>query len=508
MSTLPVIVDSRIRIPLALLSQKAREELQAEFTHDNPDYEREERLAKARGRRRKGPPVQSKILTWSEEDGTLTLPRGRFVRICEILVGNGYEVFARDRRTEGTGPKPKGYTLAAHIVPATFQVEARDKSLHIQNCIVRAPTGAGKTTIAEMLVEKTNLCTLVLVPDRKLFAQWVKRLQSELGMSLDDIGMIQGGKKHKIGPVTVGMVQTVSKHVQKYKSVFGKVIFDEVQGAAADTFYPAVDGLAAKYRVGFSADERRKDRKDFLIYDLFGSVAADVDRKRLIEDRFIFDTEIRLIETDFEAPWYVKLTNTQKQENWAFRKLLDQMTTDDRRNEFITDLAVKQMKAGHVLLTFSHRVDHCLDIRSRIVTSDSRVGVVVGEDRYVQESNDTLTKIVEGKIVAAVGTVQSIGKGIDLPAVDRGIVTTPLHSNKQQAGQVRGRICRVDRSPNAKKVDSVLYVLWDRKVHGLVPLRKWLQINKGNVTIYDPNTGRTEPGKAFLKRAEREEQEI
>jgi hypothetical protein len=118
-----------------------------------------------------------------------------------------------------------------------------------------------------------------------------------------------------------------------------------------------------------------------------------------------------------------------------------------------------------------------------------------------------LQQITTGQIVTAVGTVQSIGTGIDLPAVDRGIATTPMHSNKQQAGQMRGRLCRVDRSPNARKTDSILYVLWDRKVHGLVPLRNWLRINDGNVTIYDPKTGKTEPGRAFLKKAERDEAE-
>jgi hypothetical protein len=82
-----------------------------------------------------------------------------------------------------------------------------------------------------------------------------------------------------------------------------------------------------------------------------------------------------------------------------------------------------------------------------------------------------------------------------------------MHSNRQQAGQMRGRICRVDRSLNATKIDSILYVLWDRKVHGLVPLRQWFRINDGNVTIYDPKTGKTQPGRAFLKRAEREESE-
>ena len=280
-----------------------------------------------------------------------------------------------------------------------------------------------------------------------------------------------------------------------------------MQRAAANTFYPAVDGLHAKYRIGISADERRKDKKDFLIYDLFGKVAMEVDRRRLIDDGFILDTEVRLVKTEFEAPWYVKLPNAARQSEQVFNKLLAEMVKDKRRNELVVDLAAEQMKRGHVSLVFSHRVEHCFDIRARIVERDHRVGIIVGEPKYKQESSESLHQITTGQIVTAVGTVQSIGTGIDLPGADRGIATTPMHSNRQQAGQMRGRLCRVDRSPNARKTDSILYVLWDRKVHGLVPLRNWLRINDGNVTIYDSKTGQTKPGREFLKQAEREETE-
>jgi superfamily II DNA or RNA helicase len=512
MKPLPVVVDSRIRIPLGLLSgrdgENARLELQVEFTHDNPDHDRESRLAKARGYERKGFTVPKSIETWTEEDGTLTLPRGRFARVREILQSTGFDVQVQDMRSEGD-PKLRhaGYALRSHIDPAQFQIDACAIVIEKQNCIFRSGTGSGKTCIAEMIAGKLGLPTLVLVQTNELFNQWKRRLHSELGVQESEIGEIKG-PKHKIKPITIGSVQTVAKHVAKYKKTFGVVIFDEVQRAAANTFYPAVDGLDAKYRIGISADERRKDKKDFLIYDLFGKVALEVDRQRLIDDHFILDTEVRLVETSFNAPWYAKLSNTQKQENQVFKRLLDGMTADEDRNVLVAQLAVEQMKAGHVSLVFSHRVEHCFDLRSRIVAHDPRAGIVVGEPKYKRESSETLADIASGKIVTAIGTVQSIGTGIDLPAADRGIATTPMHSNNQQAKQMRGRLCRVDRSSNARKVDSILYVLWDRKIHGLVPLRKWLQINKGNVTIYNPTTGCTEPGRAYLKRAERQDQEI
>lgn len=501
-----IVLDSRIRVPVDALPPGLISDLKSEFTHDNPDHKREESLSKSRGWKRPGIPQH--IQTWTEENGELTLPRGRFAQVRDLFATHGTEFAISDRRTEGD-PKLQHrgrYKLGPQIVPAQFQIDGCNIIREKQNCLFRSGTGSGKTVVAEMAANLIGLSTVVLVQTDELFMQWVRRLHTELGVPPDEIGQIKGAK-HKIRPITVASVKTFAKHVEKYKRTFGVVIFDEVQRAAANTFYPAVDGLDAKYRIGISADERRKDKKDFLIYDLFGKVAMEVDRKRLIDDGFILDTEVRLVQTDFEAPWYVKLSSFQRQSEQVFNRLLKEMAANKKRNELIVDLAAEQMKRGHISLIFSHRVEHCFDIRARIVERDHRVGIVVGEPKYKQESSETLQGIVAGKIVAAVGTVQSIGTGIDLPSVDRGIATTPMHSNRQQAGQMRGRLCRVDRSPNAKKIDSILYVLWDRKVHGLVPLRQWLRINDGNVTVYDPSTGKSEPGRAYLKKAEREESE-
>ncbi len=500
----PIVVDSRIRIPLSRLPEEAARELREEFTHDNPDYDKEKRRLKAGGFKRKGPPIPDKIRTWREEGEDLTLPRGKLARVREILAERGIEAKTADNRTEGTGPRPVGYRLTSAITPAPFQVEATEAAAKFQNCIVRAPTGSGKTLIAQMLAARLGVCTLVLVQTRELYNQWRRRLVVELGLREDDIGTIQG-KRAKIRPINVVLVQTMAKHVEQFKDTFGAVIFDEVQRAAAKTFYPAVDGLRAKYRIGVSADERRKDGKDFLIYDVFGRVAADVDRKRLIADGFILDTEIRMVPTNFRAPWYEELTPAERQDPVHFNRLLEQITADRERNLTIAKIVVEQTRAGHLALVFSHRVEHCLSLRADIVADESRCGVVVGDPELRRESEETIAGLAAGSIVAAVGTYQSIGTGIDLPAVDRGIATTPIHTNRPFVGQVRGRLCRVDRRPNAKKRDSILFVMWDRAVHGLVPLRNYLRFNAGNVTVFDPETGAIEHGRSYLKRAEAEE---
>ena len=124
-------------------------------------------------------------------------------------------------------------------------------------------------------------------------------------MRKSSIGIIQG-KRRSMKPLTIAMQKTLAQNplTAEEMNYFGVVICDEVQLFAAKTFIKAVDPFPAKYRVGISADHRRKDKKEFLIHDLFGGVAAEISRNELISLGVIVDTEIRVVPTDFQAPWY------------------------------------------------------------------------------------------------------------------------------------------------------------------------------------------------------------
>ncbi len=77
-----------------------------------------------------------------------------------------------------------------------------------------------------------------------------------------------------VQPITIAIQKTLAAHGvdDELRSFFGAVICDEVQLFGAKTFYEVIDPWPAKYRIGVSADERRKDRKEFLIHHQFGEV--------------------------------------------------------------------------------------------------------------------------------------------------------------------------------------------------------------------------------------------
>jgi superfamily II DNA or RNA helicase len=319
----------------------------------------------------------------------------------------------------------------------------------------------------------------------------MRRLDKELGLAKRDVGLIRG-KTFRIEPVTMAMQQTLWKLPddawREINRVFGVVVCDEVQRFAARTFLQCVDRFAARYRVGISADETRKDKKEFLTYDVFGGVAASVTQDRLVEAGLVHEVAVRVLPTDFRADWYV-----EHRERWRdkeddeveqppdYKRLLDEIEVDDDRNQLAMDWALTEAGLARNVLVFSQRREHCRRLNVRAVEAGYGGGLLLGGDdpNDVAEFARVVARVDAGEQRVACGTVQAIGQGHDWPSIHRGVVATPV-ANKQSWGQVRGRICR---TTDGKK-DAAVYYLWDRHVFGDVPLRNLKRWNK-DVSVND-----------------------
>lgn len=457
-----VRVDARLRVDVRELSEDCIADLKAEFVHKNPQHAKLKSLKLPTW---KEPPV---IRTWTGGPGTLNLPRGGTASLREVLKKHGHGITWKDERTS---PHVVPSLLPPHNVELRpYQAPCVDAAIVMENCIVRSPTGSGKTTVAMALAQKLGVPVLVIVMSGELLDQWVQRAQTELGLSARDIGVIRAGKL-KLKPLTIAMQQTLAKldddDQKAIGSYFGAVICDEVHKFAARTFTEVIDWMPARYRIGMSADETRKDRKEFLIYDLFGAVAAEIKKEDLIAASFVVDVEVRAMESGAQASWY-----RAEHDNKLFMRLLDQLANDDARNGKIADLAAREVALGHQVLIFSHRRDHCARLASHLAIRKVKSKCMLGGAEDSAELKEALAGLRDGSLRAAVGTIQAIGTGIDIPTINRGILATPIVSNRQLFGQVTGRLCRSSKG----KSEAVLYVMHDSEAFGDYPLRnfqKW-----------------------------------
>ena len=472
-----VVVDSRIRLSPSQLASGVLEELKKAFTHRNPTFGKMKAMGYRFDQRREPPEIK----TWSTEgDDEASFPRGGLRRVRDCLRDGGHELHVVDERTEGELPERyrTGFEWPTRIFPnddrELFPDQERvvQAAIEYENCCIRGGTGGGKTTSLLAAAVRKHLPTLIVVWTGGLFDQWVDRVESELGVDRRFIGQVRGSKK-TFSPVTIAMQQTLAKmaggrteRLEGFHRWWGFVGCDELSKFAAKTFRESIDPFPARYRVGVSADERRKDGKTFLIYDEFGEAVIDVNHDELVALGRVVDVEVVVHPTGWrpivagEEEADALLGPRDLDMTRDYKAVIDAMEASDSRTSLGVSIAEREAREGHQVLMFSQRVEQCRWMDRMLNASGVRSGLLLGGAPHKQEFRETVRRMKAGELAVAVGTIQAIGLGLDLPAVDRGVVVTPVASNKQLFNQVRGRLCR---KPEGKS-QAVLHYLWDERV--------------------------------------------
>lgn len=484
-----IAIDNRIRIPLMGLSDECLKKLQQAFTYANPQYAKLQSM----GKRFIARSIPKFINTWTLENGCLTVPRGGASKVKDVI--GSFRVL----RCMSKGDEDLAGAIPDHCLNLRpYQERLKRVCLENKTALVRSPPGSGKTTIGYSIAAELKLPTLVVVPTERIFQQWVRGVDHNLGMNPKDVGIIKGSKR-VIRPLTIGMQQTLRNCARDYTSTFGLVIGDEAQRFAASTFFDVIDVFDAAYRIGVSADERRADRKEFLVYDVFGPVALEIPRSELIEQGAIIDAQIRIVPSEFKAEWYKRMKPKQRLNSGAQDRLLVQMGEDQSRNDLIASLLDRCVDEGQPTITLTWRRDHCLVLNSQCISRCLNSGLLMGGKESQQEFDRAEREMAEGLLNQAVGTYQAVGVGFDLPRVSRGIFATPCASRdgRQQFLQFCGRYERPDiESGKINRDDSVIYYVWDQHVYGNAPVKNIVRWKPKTVVLVN---GVWVPGKEYLK---------
>lgn len=453
MHPVEVRVDSRIRIPLSAVDEEVLERLRKDCEHPNPEFGKRIALKMSVWKTPKF------LRTWRNENGMLSLPRGAMKHVRKRLREKRIAYRVVDARTEGSMTVLRQPLKYIGHEPRVYQHEAARIALEKEQGIIRAATGTGKTTTALFLASQIGLNTLIIVPNTKLLDQTIRVAGELLGLHGDRIGQLGDGKR-RLRPITIATQQTLwSKHgdteIQEY---FGAVIVDEAHHAAARTFAQVIDQFACRYRFAFSADERRNDRLECLVYDAFGDILHETTREHAEEMKAIVDVEVRIVMSDFRADWY---RDAEDVDDKDFDKLLIEMTTNDDRNALIVDTAMNEIEEGHQGIVLTHRREHAFLLDTSLIGRGARCGRMLGGKGADANEFEMTNKGLRDRVMnVGVGTYEALGEGIDLPDIQFGIATTHIAKNKQRFNQVRGRLCR----PGEDKTHGRLYVIFDRYV--------------------------------------------
>jgi superfamily II DNA or RNA helicase len=350
------------------------------------------------------------------------------------------------------------------------------------------------TVILLGAIARLDQPAMVVVHSTPLKEQWEFAASRWLGVVPGTIG---AGKKMRLAPLTVATQQALWAMVKKGKTSwadgFGTFVGDEIHRWAARTFAEVANTFAAAYRIGASADERRKDGMEHVVYETFGSRVYKIKRDALVDDGKLLPVEVEVLPTGYRDAIYLASVETSKvcpqcrgplatpplrkkgdrrrfcpdckleidPEIPDWRGMIDRLVLDRTRNELIREKVLRVLNddPDHRILILSERVDACRRMAARLVLEDVPAGLLLGGPENKAEFARTISGINTGKLRVAVGTTVA-DEGLDLPPLTHVFVTCPLHTNPKRLKQMAGRAAR----PHGKARWATCVYFWDREM--------------------------------------------
>lgn len=379
----------------------------------------------------------------------------------------------RDAYTLPVGMKP---TLV--LKPRVYQSEAIVSWLrHKGRGVVVLPTGAGKTVVALMAIERLAVRTLVVVPTIELLTQWRAGIIERLGLEEAQVGIVGGGQR-LVRDITVITFDSAAMPNRRLDG-FGLLIVDEAHHLPAAHYRQIVKKVAAPYRLGLSATPERLDGRHRDLDTLLGAVVFHKLPADLARDRHIADYVERRLFVNLSPEEQGRYDLLMAQFRWYLAK--NKIAPGpDFYGELVrragSDPAARHAMQSHhqarmIALNAEAKIATVADLLTRhrddkvIIFSEYNVLVDAISRRLLipsityrteaGERRDILTGFREGRYSKLV-TGRVLNEGVDVPDANVAIVASGSSATREYIQRL-GRILR------PKPTQAVLYELITRK---------------------------------------------
>lgn len=374
----------------------------------------------------------------------------------------------QDYRDDARNFAPVALPLQEKIVARPHQTEAFaawvDAGSH---GVVTLPTGAGKTILAVMLIERTERPTLIHVPTIDLMHQWYAVLKRYFDT---DIGLLGGGYNEP-GTLTVATYDSALLHVESKGNRFGLLIFDECHHLPGEQYqYCAISSLAP-FRLGLTATPERTDGRESRLFQICGNICYRANIRDL-EGETLAPYDVETLELDL-TPTEQEAYQSARQQYLDFLKqeninmgsargwnyfLWRTSQSPAGRAAFKAYLAQKQLSLAASAklaaiwdLLQRHRGDRII-----IFTQDNEMAYTIGK-RFLLPVLTHHTKLKEREAFLnafrsgdypVLVTSKVLNEGVDVPEANVGIVVSGSGSVREHVQRL-GRLLRAQPGKRA-----------------------------------------------------------
>ena len=422
------------------------------FTYENPEYKKK----MAMGFYTNDTPEYIQTFNMDDKTKRIGFGRGSLKKLLKHLKGFGIEYKLFDKRL----------TLPEILYPWSKVVLREEQKALIldlikaKNGIGIAPTSFGKSISALMLIKALKQPAMIIVHTEFLQKQWIKEATNPdlFNMPKELIGGCGGifSGKPRLGQLNICLYQSLTKPntLKIFRNSVGCAIIDEIQKGPIDALSKVIQTLPAKYLLGVTANEARKDGKEFITYDIVG------ERVHVAEEK----------ESASKIPAYINLIYTgHEDEDYEWDKQYTSMITrtalNQERNTLILQRAFSFIANKKIVLIFVERKEQAFLLQKALVkkgiTCEALVGPVTEKHikTFASEESkefaknydyklayDRVKTLAEQKKISVIIGTQKAEVGLSIRTIDHAIITTPVAlsilSVKDRMNQMIGRVER------------------------------------------------------------------
>lgn len=294
-----------------------------------------------------------------------------------------------------------------------------------------AGCGSGKTVMGLKLAHILGRTTLVMVHKEFLIKQWIERIEQFLDVPSDQIGRIQGNKCNFEGKsIVLGMIHSLAQrqYTPDMYNYFGTILVDEAHRISAPMFSQALPRFPAKNVIGLTATPRRGDGLEDVFHYLIGPVLSKIDSINTVEPTIY---QVGFNSYCPEQKYMSRNKKTGQVKKIYLAKLINILSENPRRNEYIVTEMTKALSKGRRVLVFSDRLEHLAALKTGLeqamptITTGYYVGGMKPHEWEKSAQCD------------AIFATYAMGKeGLDIPAVDTLYMATPKSDVEQAIGRV------------------------------------------------------------------------
>jgi len=368
-----------------------------------------------------------------EIENEVIIPRGFIGKIIRFCRENNIEYNFSDERK-----KLKEVSFFFNAQLREHQQIVIDMITKKDLGVIVAPPGSGKTIVGLKIIAEKKQPALIITHRKQIADQWIERIETFLGIPKNEIGKIGQGKT-KIGKlITVAMIQSLSKELEKPDGVkllnaFGTIILDECHHIPAETFRNTMSKLQTYYLYGLTATPFRKYNDGKLIFIHLGEVISEIKSNEINTSK---KTQIIIRNTELDVPFNSK---TDK-----FETLSKILVHDSTRNKAIRHDVINELKSDKKVIIITERKEH-IDLLYQYLKLSYEVITLSGEDSD-NSKNSKWKSLKEGNYQVVITTGQFFGEGTDLQNANCLFLVYPF-SFEGKLIQYIGRVQRSEITP-------------------------------------------------------------